>query len=70
MSARDKTQTLSVVTDVLLVGTVASAGVATFFTIKAMRSAGETKNDAPSSASFPRLRGEVAGSGVLLSGWF
>lgn len=49
-AARDKTQTLSGVTDVALVTTAIGAGVSIFFTYKLVRSGGKTGPEAPAAS--------------------
>jgi hypothetical protein len=73
--ARTKTQTLGTVSDILLASSIVGAGVATFFTIKSLRSSSSSSSSSSASAasekaSRPSVRGGVGLGGLVLSGQF
>jgi hypothetical protein len=72
--ARDKTQTLSAVSDGLLAASIVGAGVSTILTIRALTASSssttESKEKPAAQTKKPKVQAGFTGTGLLLSGSF
>jgi len=71
LGAADSANTTSIITDVLLIGTIAAAGATAFFVIsEGMDSGGDEMADAEAVRVIAVPSGNANGGGVSLHGWF